>query len=185
MYSDPCILPFWTEALESPVISDCSFSAAAVLREFRFVAFEKANPPELQELSLPIFVLSQACLACSTIENYYPYSRSIITPKPYSGGTLLRFGNNLQKTIILESYSGGTLLLLENAYSMQNDDIFDHTRGYSLCTQYNPIAEAVIRAFYPFGRKRSIEKSTTAVLKHAPAQKYSYSSCTMTDYWYS
>ena len=41
--SDPCILPFWTEALESPVISDCSFSAAAVLREFRFVAFEKAK----------------------------------------------------------------------------------------------------------------------------------------------
>ena len=152
--SDPCILPFWTEALESPVISDCSFSAAAVLREFRFVAFEKANPPELQELSLPIFVLSQACLACSTIENYYPYSRSIITPKPYSGGTLLRFGNNLQKTIILESHSGGTLLLLENAYSMHNDDIFDHTRGYTLCTQYNPIAEAVIRAFYPFGRRR-------------------------------
>ena len=26
---------------------------------------------------------SQACLACGTIENYYPYSRSIITPKPY------------------------------------------------------------------------------------------------------
>ena len=93
-----------------------------------------------------------ACLACGTIENYYPYSRSIITPKPYSDGTLLWFGNNLQRTIILESYSGGTLLLLENADSMHNDDIFDHTRGYTLCTQYNPIAEAVIRAFYPFGR---------------------------------
>ena len=70
----------------------------------------------------------------STIENYYPYSRSIITPKPYSGGTLLRFGNNLQRTIILESHSGGTLLLLENAYSMQNDDIFDH-RGYTIRLQ--------------------------------------------------
>ena len=32
---------------------------------------------------------------------------------------------------------------------MHNDDLFDHTRGYTLCTQYNPIAEAVIRAFYP------------------------------------
>ena len=31
------------KAQESPVISDCSFSAAAVLREFRFVAFEKAK----------------------------------------------------------------------------------------------------------------------------------------------
>ena len=92
----------------------------------------------------------------STIENYYPYSRSIITPEPYSGGTLLWFGNNLQRPIILESYSGGTLLLLENADSMHNDDIFDHTRagGNTLCTQYNPIAEAVIRAFYPFGRRR-------------------------------
>ena len=148
--SDLCILPFWTEALESPVISDCSFSAAAVLREVRFVACKKANPPEPQGagLSLPIFVLSQACLACSTIENYSPYSRRILTPKPYSGGTLLWFGNNAQRTIILESHSGGTLLLLENAYSMHNDDIFDHTRGYTLCTQYNPIAEAVIRAFY-------------------------------------
>ena len=104
--------------------------------------------------TLPIFVLSQACLACGTIENYYPYSRSIITPKPYSDGTLLWFGNNLQRTILLESYSGGTLLLLENADSMHNDDIFDHTRGYTLCTQYNPIAEAVIRAFYLFGRRR-------------------------------
>ena len=72
---------------------------------------------------------SQELLAASsTIENYYPYSRSIITPKPYSGGTLLWFGNNLQKTIILKFHSGGTLLLLENAYSMHNDDIFDHTK---------------------------------------------------------
>ena len=137
-----------------PVISDCSFSAAVVLREFRFVAVQTANPPEPQGLSHPIFILSQASLACSTIENYYPYSRSNITLKPYSGGTLLWFGSNLQRTIILETYSSRTLLLLENAYSMHNDDLFDHTRGYTLCTQYNPIAEAVIRAFYPFGRRR-------------------------------
>ena len=129
--SDPCILPIWTKALESQVISDCPFSAAVVLREFRFVAVQTANPPEPQGLSHPIFILSQALLACSTIENYYPYSRSNITPKPYSGRTLLWFGNNLQRTIILETYSSRTLLLLENAYSMHNDDLFDHTRVFA------------------------------------------------------
>ena len=74
--------------------------------------------------------------------------------RPYIGADYRSVICATYNRAILESHSGGTLLLLENAYSMHNDDIFDHTRGYSLCTQYNPIAEAVIRAFYPFGRRR-------------------------------
>ena len=65
--SDPCILPFWTEALESPVISDCSFSAAAVLREFRFVAFEKAKERTAGGVTSRAYCIGHCCQQCVTV----------------------------------------------------------------------------------------------------------------------